>query len=524
MDRRTINRRTMLKATGGAAALAATARLSPAVFAQSATPTAGAGAAAGTLIIGKGQEAVGLDPAKTTAASSQDLQAVVYDRLVVFDDNNKPQPELAEKWENPDETTFVFHLRPNAAFQDGAPLTSADVKASFDRIIDPATASPWASQFAPVASIEATDPQTVTFKLKQAYGPFLATLSAVYSSIVPKAALDKGTDLQSTMIGTNAFGLKEYKKDVETILDAFPRYWQEGLPKLATLDYKILPDEPSRLSAIRAGDIALTTLADPANVDTAKSADGVKVIDQETTDYYLMGLNCKQAPFDNVKVRQAMSYAIDRQAIVEAVFFGQGKVTGPIVPTLGDWAVPVDQLDSYKPDPDKAKSLLSEAGVSNLSFKILVGSLYPEFVSIALVIQDQLKQIGVKVDLDQVEWGTFIDRWKKRDFQAFVSYNGSGNDPDRALYPALHTGGSVNAFQFSDPKVDSLLDEARNTNDAAERKKLYNEIEPMVVDEAPAIFICTRTAHFALRDTVSGFAPSPSQTWDTLKETTVSGS
>lgn len=516
MDRTRFNRRTMLKATGGAAALAATARLSPAVFAQ------GASAAKGTLVIGKGQEAVGLDPAKTTAASSQDLQFVVYDRLVTFDDQNKPQPALAEKWDNPDETTFVFHLRPGATFQDGTPLTSADVKATFDRINDPKTASPWASQFAPVASIEATDPQTVTFKLKQAYGPFLATLSAVYSSIVPKAALDKGTDLQATMIGTNAFGLKEYKKDVETILDAFPKYWQEGLPKLAELDYKILPDEPSRLSAIRAGDIALTTLADPANVDTAKKADHVKVIDQDTTDYYLMGLNCKQAPFDNVKVRQAMSYAIDRQAIVEAVFFGQGKVTGPIVPTLGDWALPVSDFASYKPDADKAKSLLQEAGVSNLSFKILVGSLYPEFVSIALVIQDQLKKVGVKVDLDQVEWGTFIDRWKKRDFQAFVSYNGSGNDPDRAIYPALHTGGSVNAFQFSDPQIDGLLDQARNTNDAAARKKLYNQIEPLVVDQAPAIFICTRTAHYALRDNVSGFAPSPSQTWDTLKQTTVS--
>jgi peptide/nickel transport system substrate-binding protein len=316
--------------------------------------------------------------------------------------------------------------------------------------------------------------------------------------------------------------MSEFKADTQTVLVANPNYWQTGLPKLASLNYKIQPEETARLNALRAGDINLTTLADPVSADAARSSDGINVIEQETTDYYLLGFNCKQAPFDDAKVRQALSIGIDRQAIIDAVFFGKGQVTGPIVPTLGDWAQPVDQLPRYQRDVDGAKALLEEAGKSDLSFKILVGALYPEFVSIALVIQDQLKDIGVTAELEQVEWGTFIDRWIARDFESFVSYNSSGNDPDLAVYAMLTTDGSTNAFQYSDDEVDRLLTNGRTTTDRDERKAFYQELEVAVAEAAPALFISTRYAYFAAQAGVVGFAPSSSQTWDTLAQTTVS--
>jgi peptide/nickel transport system substrate-binding protein len=179
-------------------------------------------------------------------------------------------------------------------------------------------------------------------------------------------------------------------------------------------------------------------------------------------------------------------------------------------------------LPRYQQDVDGAKALLEEAGQSGLSFKVLVGSLYPEFVSIALVIQDQLKDAGVTMELEQVEWGTFIDRWKSRDFQSFVSYNGSGNDPDLAVYAMLTTDGSTNAFQFSDDEVDRLLTNGRTTTDREARKGYYQELEVAVAEAAPALFISTRYAYFAAQTGVVGFAPSSSQTWDTLAQTTVS--
>jgi len=520
MDRVSVNRRRLVQLLGGGAAVALAGS---AVHGEAlAAALRQAAAPSGNLKFGKAQEAVGLDPALVTADSSFQAIALSYDELIQFDANFKPQAMLATTWETPDDKTFTFHLRPDVKFHNGRAMTSADVKFSLERIMDPKTNSPWLSQLAPIASIETPDAQTVIFHMKQAYGPFLSTLTSGWAAIVPQEDVQKYGNLQKTVDGTGPFKLKEYVQDTRTVLDANPSYWLPGLPKLAEITYQILPDEPSRLAAIRNGDIMMTTLADPASVQVASTASGVKVINQETTDYYLLGINCKKAPFDNVKVRQALSLAIDRQAVLQAVFFGEGHVTGPIVPTLGDWAVPVDSLPFYKPDPAQAKQLLKEADLgSGFAMKILASPLYPEFISIALVLQQQLKQVGITVTLDQVEWGTFIDRWKKRDFDTFVSYNGSGNDPDRALFPAFTTGGSVNAFQFSDPKVDQLLQQGRETVDPEKRKPFYQQAEQAIAQEAPAIFISTRTAHYALRDNVNGFAPNAANTWGTLADTTV---
>jgi peptide/nickel transport system substrate-binding protein len=485
-------------------------------FAQDASPAASD--ATGTLVIGKPEEAVGFDPGMVTATSSQQLIAVVYETLLIFDDNGEPMGILAESWEQPDDTTYIFTLREGVTFHNGQPLTAEDVKFTFERMMDPDSGSPWTSQFEPIETIEATDERTVTFNLKQSYGPFLATLSSVYSAILPNSP---DTDFQTEMIGTGAFMLESYTQDTETILTAFPDYWREGQPKLATVQYRILPDETARVAAVRTGEIDLTTLADPISIDTVRQDSNVVVIEHDTTDYYLLGLNCAEAPFNDVKVRQALSMAIDRQAILDGVFFGAGQVSGPLVPTLGDWATPIEELPNYSVDRDAARALLEEAGASDLTFSITVGADRTEFVNIALVIQDQLKEIGVTVELDQVEWGTFIDRWIARDFQSFVSFNGSGNDPDRALYPALITDGSVNAFQFSDPQVDELLEEARALADHEERKAVYQELEGMIAEQAPLIFIGTRVGYFATTTGVEGFAPTASQTWMTLPETTV---
>jgi peptide/nickel transport system substrate-binding protein len=377
MNHRTVNRRDLAKMTAGGAALAVVGGHlagSPAA-AQEAT----ASAASGELIVGKPEEAVGLDPAIVTASSSVDLIAVVYERLVQFDDNGEPQPLLAESWEiiegegaaeaspTADGATpaagagpkYVFTLREGVTFHNGQPLTAEDVKFTFERIMDEATGSAWTSQFEPVASIDATDERTVTFTLNEPYGPFLATLSAAYASIVPN---DDSIDLQTTMVGTGAFMLQEYTQDTATILAAHPDYHEAGTPKLATVNNRILPDEAARVAAIRTGEIHLTTLVDPISVESASTSEGVQVITHDTTDYYLLGLNCKQAPFDDPKVRQALSIAIDRQAIVDSVFFGQGQVSGPVVPTLGDWAVPLDQLPNYTVDTDAARAHFPPSG------------------------------------------------------------------------------------------------------------------------------------------------------------------
>jgi peptide/nickel transport system substrate-binding protein len=303
--------------------------------------------------------------------------ALVYETLVIFDAEGKPMGILAESWEQPDDTTYVFTLREGVTFHNGDPLTAEDVKFSFERLMDPEGGSVWVSQFEPVESVEATDERTVTFTLKESFGPFMAALSAAYASILPNLP---DTDFQTEMIGTGAYKIQEHVKDTQTTLVAHDGYWREGQPVTPNLRYNIMPEESARLAAVRTGEIHISSLVDPVIIDTARTDDSITVIDQETTDYYLLGLNCAVAPFDDVKVRQALSMAIDRQAIVDSVFFGAGQVSGPLVPTLGDWANDLSALPNYEVDREGAKALLEEAGASDLTFSITVGSNRIEFV------------------------------------------------------------------------------------------------------------------------------------------------
>ncbi len=472
----------------------------------------------GTLIIGKAQEAVGLDPHLVTARSSHEIIHQVYNQLIDLGDDYAPMPELAESWENPDDTTFIFHLRPGVKFHNGRELVAADVKYSFERITDPDLGSPWATQLELIDTIETSDDYTVVIKLKEPFGAFMSTIASVWAAIVPQEEVETHGDLQQVMVGTGPFILDEYVEETRTVLKANPDYF-EGPPLVDGITYLILPDEAARLAALRTGEIHMSAMTDATSAGLAARSEDVSVHSQQTTDYYLLGLNTEREPFNDVRVRQALSLAIDRDAVVNSVFFGEGMVSGPIVPTLGDWAVALDELPYYQPDIEAAKTLLAEAGYPDgFQTTITASPRFPQFTSIALVLQNQLKQLGIEVILDQVEWGTFIQKWKDRDFDTFVSYNGSGNDPDRALYPMLHTGGSVNAFQYGNDEVDALLETARTTVDRDQRIAAYRDATLKIAEEAPLIFLNTRTEYVAVRDDVQDFVLSPVDTYRSLKQ------
>jgi peptide/nickel transport system substrate-binding protein len=471
----------------------------------------------GTLIVGKAQEAVGLDPALVTASSSFMIIQQVYNQLIDLDDDYAPIPELAESWENPDDTTFVFHLRQGVKFHNGRELVADDVKYSFERITDPDVGSPWATQLELVDSIETPDDYTVEIKLKEPFGAFMPTIASAWAAIVPQEEVEANGDLQQVMVGTGPFMLDEYVEETHTVLKANADYFGDA-PMVDGITYQIIPDTAARLAALRTGEIHMSAMPDATSAGLAARSEGISVLSQQTTDYYLLGINTEREPFDDVRVRQALSLASDRQAVVDSVFFGEGMATGPIVPTLGEWAVPIDELPYYEVDIERAKALLAEAGYPDgFETTITASPRYPQFTSIALVLQSQLKEIGIEVTLDQVEWGTFIQKWIDRDFDTFVSYNGSGDDPDRALYPMLHTGGSVNAFQFSDEEVDALLEEARTTVDREERIATYRDAAMKIAEQAPLIFLNTRTEYVAVRDNVNDFELSPVDTYRSLK-------
>ena len=483
-----------------------------------AMPAATGPVSGGNLIIGKAQEAVGLDPHLVTARSSFEVIGQVYNQLVDLDDAYAPIGELAESWENPDDTTFIFTLRDDVTFHNGRALSAADVKYSLERIKNPENNSPWATQLELVESIETPDEKTVIVNLSEPFGAFMSTIASTWAAVVPLEEVDANGDLQRVMVGTGPFMLDEYVEETQTVLRANPDYFG-GAPMVDTITYKIIPDEAARIAALRTGEIHMSSLADNASAGLAARTDGVSVASQQTTDYYLLGLNNLREPFDNPLVRQALSMVIDRQAVIDSVFFGEGMVAGPIVPTLGEWSTPVEELPNYTPDVAAAKALLAEAGYPDgFETTITASPRFPQFTSIALVLQNQLTEVGINVTLDQVEWGTFVQKWVDRDYDTFVSFNGSGNDPDRALYPMLYTDGSVNAFQYSNDDLNALLDAGRTTVDRDARLAAYHEATRLIAEDAPLIFLSTRTEYVATRDEVHGFELSPVDTYRSLKD------
>lgn len=460
----------------------------------------------GMLRFGKAQEAVGLDPALVTATSSRILTALVYDRLVSLDDNYNPIPELAESWDiNESGTIYTFHLRKGVTFHDGSELKASDVQFTFHRILNPDTASSWSSKINMIESIEVIDDYTVRFVLSQPYGAFITTLDSDWASIVPQAAVEEYGDLQTHMDGAGPFILSEYTPNTRTVLTTNQNYWGE-IPSIDGIIFTIIPDEASRLAALRSGDLDMAQLSDPAAVSMASRSENLVVFSQPTVDYYMVGINTTRPPLNDVRVRQAMSLAIDRQAALNTVLFGDGLVSGPIPPTLGKWALPISEMPLFQQDTQKAKDLLAEAGYPDgFSFEILASPQYPQFVSIALVLQQQLSAVGIDATIKQVEWGDFITLWKARDFDTFVSYQTAGSDPDYALYGYFRGGSAFNAVQLSDPDVDKHLDLGRTTIDNQARMTIYTDAQKALALAVPDLFLFTRTEYMGASKNVDGF-------------------
>lgn len=477
------------------------------------TTTAPALQPGGTLRFGKAQEAVGLDPHLVTGIPSRTLTALVYQRLVDLDKDGHAVPVLAESWENPDPQTYTFKLRKGVKFHNGRELKASDVKYSFERILNPDSKSPWASRISFIDSIETPDDYTVTFHLKTPFGPFLSTISLDWASIVPREVVEEFGDLQANMVGTGPFQLTQYTQNSQTVLAAFPDYWGDK-PLVDGVTFVIIPDESSRLAALRTGEIDVAQLSDPLAVGMASRTEGIEVVSQQTTDYYMLGFNVRNKPFDDIRVRQAVALALDRQGILDTVVFGDAQLDGVLPPTLGDWAIPASDLPHFKQNVEKAKQLLAEAGhPDGFEFTVLASPQFQQFPAIGLAIQSQLKNVGITMNVDQIEWTSFLSRWRERDFESFISYQAGGSDPDDALYGYFRGESGTNAVGLNDERVNTLLDQGRATVDRAERLKIYNELQQALDEQVPDLFLFTRTEYLAHRDNVQGLYLTPFNTF-----------
>jgi peptide/nickel transport system substrate-binding protein len=425
------------------------------------------------------------DPHTTSAYPSFQVLENVYDTLVVPNpDDLTMEPSLAESWEtSADNLTWTFTLRDGVKFHDGSDFDSADVVYSYNRIIKDKLANSY--RFANVKSVEAPDPQTVVINLTKPTPNLLALIGAFKGmAIISEGAAEK-LDLNTKENGTGPFTL-ESSDSSSTVLKAFPDYWG-GKPKVDGVEFRYITEPAAALTALKAGEVNWTDNVPPQDIDSLKGDKEVDLQSTASVDYWYMSMNFARKPFDNTKVRQAIATAVDREAVTEAAKFGAARANETAIPEdsffYNDYA-------PFKPDADKAKQLLKEAGVSTpLEMGLMVTDEFPESVTAAQVIASELEPIGIKVKVETLDFATWLDREDKGQFDAFM-LSWLGNIDPADFYEQQHiTNGSSNYQGYSNPKVDQLLTQAATEVDQDKRKELYDEASRMIVDDVSYLYL-----------------------------------
>ena len=503
----------------GAGALALEGLLSgcgPAVTPTAPVPTVAPTKAAGPkkggiLVTAAETNPTGLDPHKITSLASQSVVEQTYDSLFELDANLKVVPRLCKSYETPDERTYILHLEENVKFSDGTDLTSEDVKFSIERILDPKTASPRASLFTQVDKVEAVDKSTVRITTKVAYAPMINALASAFNQIVSKKFVEsKGGNIDQVTMGSGPFKVAEYIPDQIIRFERNPYYWRKDRPLLDGITSKIIPDDQGRVAALRAKDVDEAWFIDAKVADLFKGDPEYVVYEVPVLTHATTWINCSKPPLNNVKVRQALSYALNRQEFLDTVAFGKGVVTGPIPAPEKEWALPLSEYPSYKQDIAKAKSLLAEAGYPNwFSVTLKVSPQYVLDTGNAQVLQRQLKAIGVDVKLESVEWGNLLSAWTKSDFEMLNLLMLGQYDPDGYTWGRFHSKSPANYAKIADPDLDVLLDKQRTTIDRAARKKVLEDAQRKIVDLSPMLFYYCYYVWGIFRPYVKGVTPMP---------------
>jgi peptide/nickel transport system substrate-binding protein len=492
----------------GAAALAAGSALAALLIAGCSSGSASTSATAkangsGTLVFGITADATQLVPWTATAVESTEVLQQLYSTLLDTDANGNLIPGLAglPTISNGGDT-YTFTLKSGVKFANGAALTSADVKYTFDTIMKPASAATSASYFASVASVTAPTPTTVVVHMKHPDSSFPAGLSTIETGIVPSGAT--AASLTAKPDGSGPYEFVSHVANESVTLKRNPDYYA-GKPGAATLQFRVIPDDQSMVSALRTGAVDVAIFTDPVTAKTATS--GSVTIDKAgSLQYHVLQLRAASPVLSNVNTRLAIQCAISRTSVIDSAALGAGQVTGPIT------------SPQYKSDPNdqpcptqnlaKAKQYLAKAGQPNgFSLNLITSQgLYASAVDEAQSIQSQLGQIGIKVNVQTLSASAYVSDWLSGNFQAAIAENSGSIDPNTMYARYFTSTGSFNKVAgFSSPTLDSLFAQGIATANASQRKAIYQQISQQLVDNAAWVWLYTPEYYIAVNTGVQGF-------------------
>jgi len=500
--------------------------MAAAAAALSLTQPAKARTPSDVLIVGQIAEPKSLDPHAVTAVNDFRILMNVYDGLVRYKDGTlEVEPSLATEWTiSEDGTVYTFTLRDGVSFHDGTPLTAEAVKFNFDRMLDDGHPYhdtgpfPLAFFFSAVETVEAVDEKTVRFTLNAPYAPFLSNLAYPTGLIVsPEAVRANGKDFGRNPVGTGPFRFVEWDANSRVVVERNAEYWN-GVPKLQAVVFRPITDANTRVAEMLAGGIDLMVEVPPDALSEFEG-DDYRIHEQAGPHVWFLILNAKEGPFADKRVRQAANYAIDKGEIVQNVLEGTADIAAGPTPPAFAWAYN-DALEPYPYDPEKAKALLAEAGVEGAEITFFVtegGSGMLDPIPMGTAIQADLEAIGFDVTIKTFEWNAFLEQVNAglADKADMAEMAWMTNDPDTLPYLALTTDswpeeGGFNSGYYSNPKVDELLQAARTETDQDKRAALYREMQVIVQEDAPWVFVANWKQNAVTAASVQGFSLQPS--------------
>lgn len=439
----------------------------------------------GRLTIGADADPIGLDPVTLTAFSSYDFTALLYSGLLRWNADMKVEPDLATGFEQPNDTTYIFKLRSGVTFHNGQKFDAEDVKHTFDRILNPASASPNATIFASIKSVTVVDPLTVRFELNAPNAAFLSYMATNPNGVIVPRGVE---GLATKPVGTGPFIFESYEPNQQFTLKRNPNYYEPGQPYLDTVVFRFFKDQASLTSALRSKAIDMTWFKDPkVSAQIVRTSPDLVSAPGKTTRTFPVWMNLKAKPLNDVRVRRALSLATDRKACLETVLGGSGKV-GAMVPEshVGGYDG-VSEMPFYKTDIAAAKKLLAEAGYPggiDLGDYICVAA-NPLDVACAQILQQQWAEAGIKVAIKPMETAPLIALWLKGEFPTLLSIALSWSpDPDAILSRILSTSASGKAFGMADTELDTMIIQARTILDRPKRAAAYLDIQKRIADQA----------------------------------------
>lgn len=464
-----------------------------------------------------------LDPHVQRGAADATVKNLVYNRLLTWDKDQKVVAELAEKWELNDPTNITLTLRKGVMFQNGEELTAEDVKFSFERIQDPKVGASSAGVFRDI-KVEAPDKYTVKMTLPRPNAAIFQNLARTDALIVNKKWVQSGVKVDQEMMGTGAFKYKGREPNVSFEVVRYDNYWRKGLPYLDGIKFVPYEDETAKVTAFRTGEMDFIDYVPWRNMDSIQkdAKDGKLKFESDSHALFMtFYMNPTVPPFNDKRVRQAISWAIDRDAIGRSVFFGRGEaMTGSFIPKpFVGYDASLDK--TYGFDQAKAKQLLADAGWKDSNgdgvldkdgqpFRInmLATNLYAMHYSMAELAQAQLKEIGIDGKVELVDWPTRVKRRTKVEpFEIQADGLGQAISDPAFMNDYYHSVKGVwpKQLPLKDAEVDAWLDKAQETYDEKERAKLYNQVDKKMLDEAYFIYVWRREQGEAMYPYVMGF-------------------